>query len=463
MNFRETLHNLVKLALAPLEKESERWRQLEDEWIELALTDGPRAWELAKDPTHYYDNPSAVCCIADKSQMSRFFESSADVLQADGPRNWAPLLYVCFSRINEIGGKQAAFADCAQFLLEHGADPDAHYFDPHYPDSPLSALYGATGVNCNPLLAEVLLRHGANTQDGESIYHAAQLGHIPCLEVLQKHGADFSATQQPWGNTPLYFLYGHRPTDAQWPTALQGIRWLLEVGEADPNVASTIHEEMPLHRAARQHKADAIELLLEHGAHSDAPTRDGLTPYQLAARYGNKDALEVLRRHGAEMPLSDVDQLLAACALGDELHAQGLVQNDPQLMLKLGERDLGLICHHAAEGNLDAVVAMCAVGFPTEAMDDRHASALHQAAWHGHLDIGEALLEYSAPLDVRDGDYQGTPLDWVCHGSLFRKAQAPETYAAFAKMLIKYGSPLPEQDWGSNEVKAVLAAARKKG
>jgi ankyrin repeat protein len=435
--------------------------KLTPEFIEIALSDCHKAWDMARDADLYQDDEYAMCVIGWVEGLERMYGkgSSANVL--GGPRNWPPLLYVCFSKVNGVQGQEKAFADCAQFLLERGADIEAHYFDPAYPDCPQSALYGAVGVNCNPLLAEVLLRHGANTQDGESIYHAAQLGHIACLEVLQKHGADFSATQKPWGNTPLYFLFGHRPSDQQWPTALTGIKWLLEVGEADPNVASTVHEEMPLHRAARQHKAEAIDMLLANGAHADAPTRDGLTPYQLAARYGNKEALEALRRHGAEMPLSDVDQLLAACALGDELHAQGLVTNDPQLMLKLGDRDLGLICHHAGEGNLNAVVAMCAIGFPTDAMDDRHATALHQAAWHAHLDVGEALLEYSAPLDVRDGDYQATPLDWVCHGSLFRKAQPKEAYAEFAKMLVQAGAPLPEQDWGSEEVKAVLAAARK--
>jgi ankyrin repeat protein len=434
-----------------------------EQFVKATIDGTPDLDLLLKLRDEGFTEPWVAAIAGDAVGLETLLAADPDAVnRAAGPKNWPPLLYACFSRLNDVAELQSRFANCAQLLLERGADIEAHYFDPGYPDCPLSALYGATGVNCNPLLADVLLRHGANTQDGESIYHAAQHAHIACLEVLKRHGADFSAAQQPWNNTPLYFLYGHRPIDKQWPTALTGIRWLLEEGGADPNVTSTELEETPLHRAARQHRADAAELLLTHGAYGDAPTRDGLTPYALAARHGNKEAMEALRRHNAALPLSSVDELLAACAVGDEQHAQGILSVDPDLMLKLGPRDLGLICHHAGEGNLNAVVAMCAIGFPTDAMDDRNATALHQAAWSAHLDVAEALLEFSAPLDVRDGDYQGTPLDWVCHGSLFCQAKPANAYAEFARMLIRYGAPLPEQDWGSEEVKAALAEARKR-
>src|SRR5688572_23717106 len=104
MDFKESLRKLAKLALAPIERESESWLHLENEWIEIALTDGPRALELAKDPTYYFDNEYAVCAIADKSQVDRFFRTPKDVTVIGGPRNWPPLLYVCFSRINDIPG-----------------------------------------------------------------------------------------------------------------------------------------------------------------------------------------------------------------------------------------------------------------------------------------------------------------------------------------------------------------------
>lgn len=433
-------------------------KELSDSLIEIALRGELDDQSYREDLLVQADsNIFAACVLGDQGALARLIGSNQVLPNSSGgPRNWQPLLYVCFSK--EIEDEDAA--DCAQLLLEHGADPDAHFYEPAYPDAPQSALYGAVGVNCNPLLADVLLRHGANTQDGESIYHAAQHGHLECLEVLKRHGADFSAAQQPWGNTPLYFLFGHRPTDKQWPVALTGIRWLLEEGGADPNVTSTEYEETPLHSAARRHRGEALELLLAHGAHGDAPTRDGLTPYALAARHGNTEAMDALRKHNAVLPLTPVDQLLASCAVGDELHARGIISGDPDILQRLGPRDLALLCEHASEGNLQAITAMCEIGVPLDVFGEQQSTALHQSAWHGRADVAKVLVEHGAALDIKDGAYHGTPLDWACHGSVFCKQDEPGDHVAVAQTLIAAGAPLPEEDWGSEEIKALLRSAR---
>jgi ankyrin repeat protein len=405
--------------------------------------------------------PWLAAIAGEAAQLRSQLEADPEALErTDGPRQWPPLLYVSYSPLNKLEARQADFAECAQLLLAQGADADTHYTEPSYPDSPLSALYGAVGMYGNALLADVLLRHGANTQDGESIYHAAQLGHLECLEVLKKHGADFSAVQQPWGNTPLYFLLGHRPTDEQWPSALTGVRWLLEEGGADPNVASGDYEEMPLHLVARRHGAEQVEQLLEHEAHADAPTRDGLTPYAVAARFSNLEALDVLRKHGAEMPLTATDNLLAAISCGDEVHAKALLRAEPGLAAKLGGRDYAVLVEAAGQGKLKAVDAWCALGLPLDSQADCQSTALHQACWYAHQNVARALIEHRAPLDIKDEMYQGTPLDWVCHGSLFCRAQPGSAYAQLGQLLIDAGSPLPANDWGSEEVQAVLKQAR---
>jgi ankyrin repeat protein len=78
-----------------------------------------------------------------------------------GPRNWAPILYVCHS----VYGS----ADAARALLARGADPNAT-FENEYGD--MSALYGAAGVLHDPELTRALLEAGANPDDGESVYHS---------------------------------------------------------------------------------------------------------------------------------------------------------------------------------------------------------------------------------------------------------------------------------------------------
>jgi len=440
---------------------AERPSELEDKVRQIIGEHDPA--ELLRKREELLTEPWIAALAGDVQGLRRFIETDPKAAtDPGGPKNWPPLLYVCFSNFNGTAARQQGFADCAQMLLEHGADPDSHFYEPAFPTAPQAALYGAIGVNNNPLLADVLLRHGANTQDGESIYHAAQHAHIESLEVLKKHGADFSSAQQPWGNTPLYFLFGHRPSEKQWPIALEGIRWLLEVGEADPNVTSTQYEEAPLHLAARRHAGAVVELLLEHGAHADQPTRDGLTPYALAARHGNTEAMDALRKHGGNMPLSPADELLAACALGDELHARGILAGDSELLSRLGPRDLAILAEHAAEGNLPAVTALCAIGFPLDARGEAGATALHHAAWRGHAAIAQLLAEGGAPLDVRDEEYKATPLDWACHGSLFCQSESQVDYPGVVEALLQAGAPVPEEDedWGSEEVKELLRAKR---
>ena len=46
--------------------------------------------------------------------------------RAGGPRRWPPLLYLCYSRVTEQLPEADAIG-AARLLLEHGADPNAHF------------------------------------------------------------------------------------------------------------------------------------------------------------------------------------------------------------------------------------------------------------------------------------------------------------------------------------------------
>jgi ankyrin repeat protein len=100
----------------------------------------------------------------------------------------------------------------------------------------LSPLYHACMANDVAQVEELLLA-GADPNDGESVYHAAQLNRRECLALLLAHGADLSGRNAEHHNTPLYFLAGHREGEPGTDAAVLGMRWLLEHG-ADPNVTS---------------------------------------------------------------------------------------------------------------------------------------------------------------------------------------------------------------------------------
>jgi ankyrin repeat protein len=58
----------------------------------------------------------------------------------------------------------------------------------------LSTLYFAIGHADNMPLARWLLEHGADPNDGESLYHSTELGHHEGLRLLLAHGADPKGT-----------------------------------------------------------------------------------------------------------------------------------------------------------------------------------------------------------------------------------------------------------------------------
>lgn len=358
-----------------------------------------------------------------------------------GPKGYRPLHYLAASRFHRLAPDGAARLErAARLLLERGADANAEYFEPEFPDSPLTALYLAAGVADNPAVVRVLLEAGANPNDGESIYHAAEHNHRECLELLARHGASLSARTTPWNNTPLYFLLGYRESDAGWESATEGARWLLEHG-ADPNVTSYDIEETPLHLAIRNGRGlPTITMLLEHGADPAAVRADGGTPYQLAVRYGQPVVAELLARRCNPADLSLADRFVGALMMGDGDRARAMLIDDPGLMRTLSDQDRAILVDAAIRNRLDAVRLMLSVGFDPGVRDELGATALHHAAWRGYREMVEVLIDADAPLDLRSTSYDATPLQWAAHGSLAGRASSDEEYGAVAAALVKAGA-----------------------
>ena len=283
---------------------------------------------------------------------------------------------------------------------------------------------------------------GADPNDGESVYHSAQLNRRECLELVLAHGADLSSRNAAYRNTPLYFLAGHRETDQNAATALEGMRWLLEHG-ADPNVTSGDLDETPLQCLAGNGWGTAIaELFLAHGAHVDLDARTG------DRRSCSRFARETTRSPGtcARMAhpqgVSPVDELLGACLSGDP-KALTLLSEHEGLIRTLTPEDHAMVVQAVYEGRPSSVAFMAQMGFDLRQEGSWGGTRCRRAAVAGNARMVEILLDYRAPVNVRDSQYGSSPIAWAAHGSTNNGNRSHADYVAVVGLLLDAGSERP--------------------
>ena len=374
------------------------------------------------------------------------------VHETRGKQAWPPLAYACASPVHRASARRAAdVLRVAAMLLDAGASPDSGslYFEAEDKPAPISVLYHAC-MSDNVPLVNMLLDRGASTQDGESIYHAAQFDRRACLEALAAHGADLSSTQSPYGNTPLYFLVGHASDDDGRAAWFKGFTWLLEHG-ADPNVPSTAKRETPLHGVAGGGpKLATARALLAHGADPNRPRADGRTAYAIAVRSGNLAMAELMLAYDADPSSLGIEEELArACFTGDVPAARALIAAHPELAGAIRADGGALLTRAVVQDNPDAIRAGIALGCPLDGQPPDGGTALHWAAWHGKPDLVRTLLSLGAPVNVRDTQFGSSPLGWAAHGSGQHRGH-DQAYVAIVDALLAAGAErLPALNrWG---------------
>ena len=81
------------------------------------------------------------------------------------------------------------------------------------------------------------------------------------------------------------------------------------------------------------------------------------------------------------------------------------------LIDQLGERRAELL-QLAAEGDKrDAVRLMSALGFDLNEV--KRTTALHSAAYSGHLEMAKLLIELGADPTIRDTEFNAMPIGWA--------------------------------------------------
>jgi ankyrin repeat protein len=375
--------------------------------------------------------------LGDAAAVEERLDRNAELAtRPGGPREWEPLHYVCHTALaHGSEARSAGVVRIARRLLELGADANLRFPWLHH-GVRRPVLWGATRSTRVLALAEVLLRAGADPDDGVTLPLAAAAGDLPLLDLLLAHGAD---VDQPWatdGSATLYAIL-------HWSATPDGVRWLLDHG-ADPNPVFAQNGEAPLHVVARRWDEKTAAQLVEHGAHVEHRRADGRTPYAVAELSGNRAVAEWLRRHGASDDLSEVDQMVAAGSRGDRAAVEAMLARRPELHAELEPEHYGALWQAAERGDAAALEALLACGFDIDRGDDEIGkTALHAAAMEGWPDAVAVLLAHGASVHVRDREFNGQPLVWAAEGSMSMKRSGRD-HAAVGRLLLDASSPT---DW----------------
>ncbi len=386
-------------------------------------------------------DPYAACAAGNEAVLRQ--TTGADpgwVNRPGGPFKLPPLVAVTHSRLGQLPEFRDRLLRAAHVLLQAGADPTqviGNRFPPaslEAPDkAPLSALYGAAGVNRDPALTTLLLDAGADPNDGESLYHS--LENPDCTRLLLQHGARVSGTN----------ALG-RALDMPEPAALE----LLLANGGDPNErgigpiadfwGGNLLRAIAVRRSARH-----VQALLTAGADPLSRTRDGISAYRLALQTGLLEVADLLKAAGGAEPLSDAEQFVAACARADAAEARRIQARRPDLPGSLPEAQLRLLPDTVAWGSDAAARVMVALGWPVAAPGgDWQASALNLAVFRGDADLTEFLLAHGASWREQHSygdDVIGT-LSWTS----INESVADGDWAACARALVAHGLPAAQRD-----------------
>ena len=375
---------------------------------------GPARWSAARDirsvhPDITANSIAAAAVAADHQAMSGLLTADPALAhRRSGPKQWEPLLYLTYSRLDP----QVGVADvlrCAQLLLDHGADPNAGFLLDDQP-TPFTALTGVFGSGeggpakqpphpHQDALGRLLLESGADPNDAQALYNRMFTPSDGHMELLFEYGLG-SGNGGPW----------HRRNPEDTDTPVQMLRAQLAWAVT--------------HGFSRR-----IGLLADHGVDLESPLDSGhlpmvttATPMQLAMLAGRPESVAALADHGVSTDVDPVTALVGALLDADDARVATLASRSPKLVDEVRRKYPSLILRATATDQLAAVGLLARNGFDVNALgrsdvvaEHPWETALHHAAGDGQLEAARLLLRLGADPAARDLRFQGTPLDWARH------------------------------------------------
>jgi len=442
------------------ERGHENWGDLkrEDSLIEQflvavrggSLKDAQRT--LADLPEIASESIHAACAIGDPEAVANHLDRNPDLLTAE-QGGWPPLFYACGSPLTRVTARQSAgILECATLLLDRGADPNTFILtDASDPESECNAVRRAMMSANMPVVAR-LMQRGAkpNLQKWVSRLQESQ----PAMsESFRKYFENPTVREQfqarleqmkpqqgqgtLWGSDKWWFHgYGQSAPPMMYT---EMYRSLFERKALDPNKTG-LDNLTVFHHAAQTGTADVIGLFLDHGADLHRLTPDGRTALVLAVRAGKNLNVAALRARGAtNAGVRPIDELIGACIRADVAETRAILNVHPDAATQMSAEDAEVLIRAAAANILDRVKLMLSCGFDPGHFGEGGVTALHAAAWHGHVEMVRLLLEFHAPVNARDATFGSSPLAWAAHGSR-QNGDTSGDYCAIVNALVDAGA-----------------------
>jgi len=370
--------------------------------------------------------------LGDAESVGRFIaEDKTNATLTAEPFGGNALVYLGLSKYLRLKKRSAeGFLKAAEALLDAGTNPNSGFWttgkDPEFE----TALYGAAGVAQHAGLTRLLVERGTDVNDEEACYHSPETWENDAMKVLVESGKLTSE------NLCMMLVRKHDWHD------YEGAKYLLEHG-ANPNGDSG-RDWYPLHHAlARINGPDMISLLLDHNA-DPYLVSNGLSAVARAAREGRRDVLELFRDRGFYLALEGLDELVCACALGNEQSAQDIAEKTPALKKELIEIGGTLLAKFSAGGNLKGAEILLNLGIPVNAPflegDGYYGTPpgslpIHVAAWHNYPPVVQLLIDRGAAVNTPDANGD-TPLMLSVRASTesyWTRRRSPDAVAALLK------------------------------
>jgi ankyrin repeat protein len=397
--------------------------------VRAALAANPELKQLINAPIGPFDSPP-ICGVRSKEMLDLLLGYGADINAKS--QWWAGGFCLLDSADEEL----------ARYAVSCGAIVGVHQ----------AARLGWMD-DLKRLIAENPNRVTARGGDGKHPLHFAR--NVEIAQFLLDHGAQIDAKDIDHESTPAQYLIGEHPEVA---------RFLVERGAKTDIFLAAALGDLVLVQHHLASNPDAIRQRIGPASFPMSNPRAGgtiyiwtlgraISPHQVAKKFGHEPILKFLLDHSPPEI-----QFINYCWLHDEPAAKRLLATHPNLAAQIAKNEPRALPDAARERDHTALRFFLEAGIPIDARGQHNATALHWAAWHGDAKSVELLLKLNPPLELKDNDFNCTPLQWAMHGSENGWHKRDGDYAEVARLLIKSGAIIPDKISGTPEIKAMVQA-----